>query len=145
MKCIEKTWYEDLPIGQFLRMPDGLLGVESCQQVRLTTRPEEAPFLWLEWVDGSKTALLAMPPSILYPTYQPEIGPNDAKCLGVNTPADAWMLNLVTLYQDGRATINLQGPIVINRKSLVARQVVPVNVLHFNLHHPLPVIRDAGG
>jgi flagellar assembly factor FliW len=54
------------------------------------------------------------------------------------------VLNIVTLAQDGRATINLKGPIVINRKTLVARQVVPVNALHFNLHHPLPVVHDAG-
>ena len=143
MKCTEKTLYEALPAGQLLRMPDGLLGL-ACQQVRLTARPEQAPFLWLEWVDGSKMVLLVMPPSILYPTYQPEIGPHDVKCLGLSTFADAWVLNIVTLAQDGRATINLKGPIVINRNTLVARQVVPVNALHFNLHHPLPVIRDAG-
>lgn len=144
MKCIEKTFYEALPAGQLLSIPDGLLGFESCQQVRLTTCPEQAPFLWLEWVDGSKTVLLVMPPSILYPTYQPEIGPNDVRCLGLTTFADAWVLNIVSLAQDGRATINLKGPIVINRKTLVARQVVPVNALHFNLHHPLPVVHNAG-
>lgn len=144
MKCIEKTSYEMLlgKLGNLIQMPVGVLGFESLRQFKLIAKPEEAPFLWLESVEDPKTAFLIMPPSVLYPTYQPELGPDDVKCLGLNSAADAMVVNIVTLRSEGRATVNLKGPVVINRDTLVAKQVVPVNALHYNLHHPLPVIQE---
>ena len=144
MKCIEKTSYEMLlgKMGNLIQTPVGILGFESLRQFKLITKPEDAPFLWLESVQDSKTAFLVMPPSVLYPTYQPDIGPDDVNRLGLKSAADAMVVNIVTLRDGGRATLNLKGPIVINRSTMVAKQVVPVNVLHYNLQHPLPVASE---
>lgn len=144
MKCVEKTLYEMLLIKpeDVVQTPVGFLGFESLRQFKLLANADEAPFVWLESLADSKQAFLVMPPSLLYPTYQPEIGPDDAKCLGLKSNADAMVVNIVTLRPGGRATVNLKGPIVINRKTLVAKQVVPVNALHYNLQHPLPVVRE---
>jgi flagellar assembly factor FliW len=143
MKCSEKTEFEFLPVKSenVIEMPMGLLGFETIKKYVLLSNPSEAPFLWLQVLDDSKLAFLVLPPSELFPTYQPEIGPDDVKVLGLKGPEDALVLNIVTLRPGGRATINLKGPIVINRHSLVAKQVVPVNALHYNLQHPLPIDR----
>jgi flagellar assembly factor FliW len=34
--------------------------------------------------------------------------------------------------------VNLKGPVVINRRTLVGKQVIPRNVAGYALHHPLP-------
>ncbi len=144
MKCSEKTEFELLPVQpeNVIEMPMGLLGFENIKKYVLLSNPDEAPFLWLQVLDDPKLAFLVLPPSELFPTYQPEIGPDDVKVLGLNGPEDALVLNIVTLRPGGRATVNLKGPIVLNRHNLVAKQVVPVNALHYNLQHPLPVDRS---
>jgi flagellar assembly factor FliW len=143
MKCSEKTEFELLPVKpeNVIEMPMGLLGFEATKKYVLLSNPDEAPFLWLQVLEDPQLAFLVMPPSILFPTYQPEIGPDDVKVLGLKGPEDALVLNIVTLRPGGRATLNLKGPIILNRRSLVGKQVVPVNALHYNLQHPLPVDR----
>ena len=43
---------------------------------------------------------------------------------------------------DGHATINLKGPIIVNRAALKGKQVIPRNVSSFSLQHPLRVATD---
>ena len=47
------------------------------------------------------------------------------------------MLNIVTLRGKQSATINLKGPIVINRHTLIGKQVILANAADFTLQHPL--------
>ena len=55
---------------------------------------------------------------------------------GIQSPADALLLNIVTV-RDGQATVNLKGPIVINRHTLIGKQCIPTNVANFALQHPM--------
>ena len=50
--------------------------------------------------------------------------------------ADALILNIATV-RNGQATVNLKGPIVINRTTLVGKQCIPTNVGEFALQHPI--------
>ena len=54
-------------------------------------------------------------------------------------PTDAILFNIVTLRGSDPATINLKGPIVINRHTMIGKQVIPNNAAAYSLHHPLPV------
>ena len=38
-----------------------------------------------------------------------------------------------------QATVNLKGPIVLNRRTLVAKQVIPLNAPEYSVAHPLPI------
>jgi flagellar assembly factor FliW len=58
--------------------------------------------------------------------------------LGLNRPEDAYILTIVTL-RNGQATTNLKGPIVINRNTLIGKQVIPNNAAQFEVRHPLAV------
>jgi len=35
--------------------------------------------------------------------------------------------------------VNLKGPIVINRRTLTGKQVIPVNAAEYAIRHPLPL------
>ncbi|MDX1950911.1 MAG: flagellar assembly protein FliW [Verrucomicrobiota bacterium] len=121
-----------------IHLPAGLLGFESIKFYLLSSEMEEAPFSWLQASDDVNLAFLVIPPFDFVPEYQPEISDEDVQFLGLTSPLDAWIFNIVTL-RTGGATMNLKGPVVINRHTLIGKQVVLVNAADYSLQHPLPV------
>ena len=130
MKVAESTIIETQAINKerTLTMPQGLLGFEEIKQYALTANPEEEPFLWMRARAGDlNLAFVVLSPYEALGTYHPDIPNDDARSLDIATPEDAWVLSIVTMRGGGRATVNLKGPIVVNRHTLVAKQVVIVN------------------
>lgn len=123
-----------------VNLPLGLLGFEQIKQYHLLARPKEAPFLWLQRLDDHNLGFLVIPPSECGITYQPDLDPDDVKFLNLRDPDDAFVLNIVTLRGDAPATVNLKGPIIVNRRTLIGKQVVPTNAAEYNVRHPLPVV-----
>jgi len=121
-----------------LHLPFGLLGFERVKNYVLLTNPGEEPFMWLQMLEDAKHAFLVVSPTLVVPDYQPDINDLDVEFLGLNAPEDAFIINIVTL-REGRATANLKGPIVINRTTMVGKQVIPNNVQRFNVRHLLAV------
>jgi flagellar assembly factor FliW len=143
MKCAETNVIEQevqaVPSGGVLQMPAGLLGFEHVKHYVLLGSREEAPFLWLQMADDPNLSFLVVEPSYVLDNYQPEVSEAEVEMIGLKSADDAWVLNIVTLHRDGHATVNLKGPILINRRTLAARQVVPLNAAEYDLQHPLPV------
>jgi flagellar assembly factor FliW len=122
-----------------LRLPYGLLGFERVKNYAVLSRPHEEPFLWLQMLDEARHAFLVLPPALAVPEYLPDISEDDVRFLKLMTPSDALLFNIVTLRSDGPATINLKGPVVINRHTMIGKQVIPHNAAQYSLTHPLPV------
>jgi flagellar assembly factor FliW len=122
-----------------IEMPLGLLGFEQYKRFALVTNPEEEPFLWLQAVGEPKLAFLVMSPFVVEASYQPEISGLDAEFLGLQGPEEKLIFNIVTVRGEQRATINLKGPIVLNRRTLVAKQIIPLNAPNLPVAQPLPV------
>ena len=122
-----------------VRLPFGLLGFERVKEYELISHEDFAPFFWLQFLDDPELAFPVISPFVVDPTYQPEISPDDERFLGLECPSDALLLCVVTIRPTGGSTVNLKGPIVINRHSLVAKQVIPANAASFSLRHPLPI------
>lgn len=120
-------------------LPYGLLGFETVKNYSLLTKTDEAPFLRFQMLQNPKHSFLVLPPGVVAPDYQPDIAAEDVDFLELEDPADAFILNIVTLRNGGKATINLKGPIVINRRTWVGKQVIPVNGAEYSVRHPLPV------
>jgi flagellar assembly factor FliW len=122
-----------------IRLPLGLLGFEQFNNFSLVTNPQEEPFLRLQALDEPHLAFLAMSPLGVILGYEPKIPDADADFLELRRSMDQLIFNLVSLRGDGRATINLKGPIVLNRLTLVAKQVILVNASSYSVAHPLHV------
>ena len=122
-----------------VQLPYGLLGFESVKNYSLLTKPDEAPFLWFQMLQDPKHAFLVVPPGVVLPDYQPDLDDQDVEFLELESPADAFILNIVTLRGGGKATVNLKGPIVINRRTWIGKQVIPVNGAQYPVRHPLSV------
>ena len=140
MKFAELTEPELLDVEQdsVLHLPFGLLGFESIKKYVLLADPDEAPFVWLQVMDDPNLAFLVLFPLTVIPDYRPDIADEDVAFLALEDPQDAIALNIVTLRPEGQSTVNLKGPIVLNRRTLIGKQVIPVNATDYSLQYPLP-------
>src|SRR2546423_370550 len=120
-----------------ITLPMGLLGFERVKHYTLLASAEEAPFLWLQMVEDPNLAFLVVSPSVVLSCYEPDISEEEVKFLDLADPKEAWVFNIVTVYPDGKATVNLKGPIVVNRRTLIGKQVVPLNAACYSLQHPV--------
>lgn len=141
MKCLTLTDTEapEVATASQVCLPMGLLGFEHLKDYLLIAKPEEEPFLWLQVKDNGPLAFVVVNPFLVAPEYQPNLPQADADFLGIEDPNDALLFNIVTLHPAGRATVNLKGPIVINRHTGTGKQVVLANASEYAVHHPLPI------
>jgi len=120
-----------------IHLPAGLLGFEQARNYILLGSAEEAPFMWLQMTDEPSYSFLVVEPCRVIEDYKPDLADEDVEFLGLNNPEDALLFNIATLHADGSVTANLKGPIVINRYTLVGKQVIPRNVSDYSLQHAL--------
>jgi flagellar assembly factor FliW len=131
------------PITCEVRLPMGILGFEQTKNYLLIATPAEEPFRWLQVKDNPSLAFVVIEPFLVAPEYHPDIPPADVEFLGLATPEDAALFNIVTLHGPHRATVNLKGPIVINRNTGVGKQVIIANAAEYSVQHPLPLSEPA--
>jgi flagellar assembly factor FliW len=140
MNTIASTELEPLTIGSenIVHMPLGLLGFEKLKKYVVLSNPEESPFRWLQVLADPSLAFLILSPLDVMEHYSPEIPDEDAAFLGLHSPEDALLFSIVTRHADGRVTMNLKGPLVVNRHTLKAKQVVISNAAEYSSQHPIP-------
>jgi flagellar assembly factor FliW len=124
---------------EVIQLPLGLLGFERVKKYILLGKPGEEPFMWFQMTEDTKKAFLVIQPHHVVPNYQPDISEQDVEFLDLINPAEALVLNIVTLRGHMKGTANLRGPIIINRRTLIGKQVIPVNASQYAIKHPLPV------
>jgi flagellar assembly factor FliW len=143
IESVETAGYEAVPVKNenIVHLPLGLLGFEAIKRYALLENQSESPFRWLQVIDNPNLAFLVLPALEVFPEYEPDVPPEDVKFLGLNSPDDALVFNIVTLQAKGSATVNLKGPIVLNRFTLKGKQVVLANASRYSIQHPLPLSR----
>jgi flagellar assembly factor FliW len=141
MNCVTDIEVEKTaaPQATELRLPGGILGFEQMKDYLLIANPDEEPFLWLQVKDDATLAFVVIDPFLVAPDYQPDIPQADVESIGLKNVGDALLLNIVTVHGQANATVNLKGPVVINRHTRVARQVVIANAVDYSVKHPLPL------
>jgi flagellar assembly factor FliW len=122
-----------------LHLPAGILGFEQFTDYMLLANPAEAPFAWLRVTENVSLAFVVINPFLVMPDYKPDIPDVDVEFLGLKEANDALLFNIVTVWEPNRATVNLKGPIVINRHTHVGKQVIVANASNYSVQHPLPV------
>ena len=78
-------------------------------------------------------------PANFFPGYEPEIFEADVAYLELNSAMEAALFNIVTLRGNDpmAATVNLIGPIVVNRRTGLAKQVVLANHGNYSARYAL--------
>ena len=141
MKVLSETSPNDLanPAASQIRLPLGLIGFPEHKQGEFLCQPDQFPFVWLQLSGPQPLQFVCIEPGGLIPNYEPEIFDEDAAFLDVKSSDDIALFNIVTL-RDGNplaATVNLVGPIVVNRRNGRGKQVVLANHSQYSTHHSL--------
>ena len=125
-----------------IRFAAGLPGFPHVHNFHLKPwGPPGSPYLLLRAVDDPDVGFVVVPPWVFYPDYEFDLDDASAERLGLNVADDAIVLAVVTLRERPEdATLNLLGPIVVNRHSHEAAQIV-LPTTSYSVRAPLAVTR----
>jgi flagellar assembly factor FliW len=120
-----------------IEFPLGVVGFEQCRQWVLLADSTNESLGWLQSTSRPETALPVVSPRRFVPdyrfrTYRSELAPLELASLD-----DTQVLAIVSQH-DGRLTLNLKAPILVNVKTRTARQIV------VNDDHPLQFALPSG-
>lgn len=121
-----------------LNFPAGLPGFPHLHRFELAPwGMDDSPFSTLVSVDDPGVGFVLVSPWDFHPDYEFDLDVGTAERLGIGGPDDTVVLCVVTLQDRPEdATINLLGPIVVNRHSLDACQAV-LPASGYNVRTPL--------
>jgi flagellar assembly factor FliW len=120
-----------------LSFPRGLLGFPQYTTFRLYEPEDGYPLKFLQAVGREDVSFTCIDVQAIKPDYVVPLSDEDAQGLAIQEPADALVLALLAIPEDPkRMTANLAGPLVINAKTLQARQIV-LNIDQFPLQYPV--------
>lgn len=127
------------PAVRELHFPNGIVGFPEHRRGEIFHLPDQLPFQWLRLHGPDPLHFVVIDPSGLVADYAPELFDDDAHALGISSTADAQVYTIVTVRGGPAttATVNLVGPVILNRHTGIARQVVVANHSQYSARHPL--------
>ncbi len=129
----EVQWTED----QVIHFPAGIPGFENARRFIVLSVPQYEPFHWMECVDGLPVRFAIINPLTFRPDYQPKIRKSDLGTLQIRDPKDLLLYVIVTLRRPlAESTANLMGPLFINIRERVGRQILIENDA-YSLQEPI--------
>lgn len=110
---------------EIIEIPRSLLGFEGLQRYVIVDRDESKPFRWLQSIDEPTLAFVIANPLIFFPDYRVEVNSREVADIEVDDPTNVEILVIVTIPTDlENMSVNLQGPILLNRENNMAKQIV---------------------
>jgi len=116
-----------LPIHSenIFHFPDGLPAFESLKEFVFLCKPDTRPFFFMQALNPPDISFVCIDPFLVYPDYTPKVSDADARFLNLTSMEDALIISIVTVSKNVEdITVNLQGPVVVNIRSSVGRQVI---------------------
>ena len=125
---IQTTRFGEIPVSEdgIYFFPEGLLGFGAFKKYFTLENPSGGPFEWLQSVDAPNLAFVVCDPLLFRPEYRIKVKREDLESIKLEDIADA-IVRVVLVVPKGRPelmTANLQGPIVFNKRDMLAKQLV---------------------
>jgi len=109
---------------QRITFPEGLIGFEDVHEYFLIDS-KEGPFYWLQAGEFPELAFLLVDPRLFMEDYRLEVKEHDVRAIGAEQNEDLLDFAIVTVPEDPqKISANLMGPIIVNRKTRTALQVI---------------------
>ncbi len=118
----------EIPEDKIITMPKPVLGFERLKRYCIIEREDCEPFLWFQAVDDPAVAFIVVNPILFYPDYHIEVNPRELDEIKIRDVKTVETYAIVTIPSNPqKISINLQGPILINTETRLAKQLVLVN------------------
>jgi len=125
--------------------PEGLFAFEAFRHFALLPTKSGSTFHWLQSLEDAKLAFLMTSVSVLAPTYDPGVPAHYLSLIeaGVQAEAEIWGIITVPAGKPEQMTINLQGPVLINRAKKLGGQFVSEDPKHLVRTALLDLVDDS--
>jgi len=112
---------------QIFSFDPGIGGFESLRRYALIPE-QDSPVEWLQSLDDADVAFALLEPFSFKTDYAFELSDADAAALGMREAQDGLIRCVLTLHEDPeKITANLLAPLILSRRSHMARQVILQN------------------
>ncbi len=128
MKAVTRPYGEiDIEEKQRITFPRGLFGFEDLREFAILDSTQQ-PFYWLQSLERVEVAFVLIDPLFFRPDYTPDVDPSEIEEIGIAGQDDLLVFAIVTIpAAAARMTANLQGPLLINRRTRTGRQSISAN------------------
>jgi flagellar assembly factor FliW len=125
MRIASKPYGEiEIEEKQRITFPRGLFGFEQLREFALLDSTQQ-PFYWLQSLERVEVAFVLIDPLFFRPDYAPGVDPAEVEEIEITDVDDMLVFTIVTIPAAAdRMTANLQGPLVINRRTRTGRQCI---------------------
>lgn len=132
---IETKFFGDIEIGDedILNFPDGIFGFEDERRYVLIDIENQPMFKVLQSVDTRELAFLVVNPWYVLTDYRIDLDDDELISFGDNDINNFLVYSIVTISED-KITANLMGPVLLNIKTCIGKQVVLHNSSYTTKH-----------
>lgn len=113
----------EIQAEDMLFFPHGVIGFEKFRHWVLLTDSENDSVGWLQSVASPEIAMAVVSPRRFVPDYQVRVPASQISDLQLQDSEKNYVLLILTNH-DGRLTLNLRAPLIINLQRYIGRQVV---------------------
>ncbi len=136
----------EIPDENVLTFQAGLIGFSQHTRFSLLGGERGLGYEWLQSLDDGKIAFVVVQPGVIKPDYHIEIQDDALHDIEFQEGDDVVVLSIVTVPPDEpeKATVNLQGPLVINAtrnrgKQIILNESFPIR---YPLHSAKPEVEQ---
>jgi flagellar assembly factor FliW len=127
---------------EMLFLPKGILGFSQLSKYVIIEKEEYGPFKWLQSVEESDIAFVIVDPTFFFPDYKLELHEKELEELNFQQMKELILYVIVTVSSDpSQVSADLLGPLVINFKKRIAKQVVMPNSPYTTKHYILDELK----
>jgi len=113
----------DVNPQRLITLEGGLFGYGEREVFALLESDIDGHFFWLQSAEDARLAFVVAIPGLFVPAYRPPARRDELLDLGLARIDDAQLLVIVNKHGEA-LTGNLKGPIVINPKRRIGRQII---------------------
>jgi len=139
MKLATRDPHEAETEQYHIHLPFGLIGLPEMRRFEVAPISGSWPLLSMRSAVGEEVAFVVVEPQTLIAGYELEINDEDADLLRLRAATDALLFNIVTIHslEPQYVTVNLVGPVVVNRHTSIGKQVIIANFESYSALHTL--------
>ncbi|MCY8915682.1 flagellar assembly protein FliW [Bacillus atrophaeus] len=120
---------------QMIVFESGLPGFSEEKQFVILPLSEDSPFVVLQSVVTENLAFIVVSPFVFFKGYEFDLSESAAELLEIENIEDVEVMTILTMEEPfEKSTANLLAPIIVNRKNMLAKQVVLHNSSYTTKH-----------
>ena len=126
--CTTRFGEIEIDENKVIKFHSGLLGFPDVKRYVLLNHMNnpDIPFKWLQSADDPDLVFVVIDPLLFSSDYVRDIDEHDLSELKIASPDDLCIVVIVTIPHEmpELMTANLQGPLIVNLRTMEAKQVV---------------------